>query len=649
VTLPAPNLDDRRFQDLVDEAKRMVQKRCPEWTDHNVSDPGVTLIETFAFMVDQLLYRLNRVPDRLYVKLLDLIGVRRFPPTAATTDVTFRLSAPQTEPVIVPAGTEVATQRTDVEDPVTFTTVESLTIPPCSLGGVASRSAEGVARDLTPRLFGGGGFLCFSDPPAPGDALLVGLTNPVPSAVVLLQIECTVEGVGVDPRNPPIRWEAWTGASWTRCEVERDDTGGLNRAGDVILHVPPGHVRSAIGGREAAWLQCRVLRATADRPPYRDSPRIRQLVAVTIGGTVEGVNANLIEDEIVGISEGTPGQRFPLRHSPVVPSGEAHVLEVSTLEGWEEWTPVETFAFSAPDDKHFDLDEAAGEIVLGPAVREPDGTLRHYGAVPPAGSALRIRSYRWGGGAEGNVSKSAISVLKGAIPYVTRVENRKAAHGGVAGEDLESAKLRGPLVLRTRDRAVTASDYETLTRAVAPGIARVKCLPPDDATPAGLVRILVVPDVAADDVGHLDIDTLRPSDEALELITAHLDERRPVGTQVFVQPPTYQGITVVARLLARRGQSTKRVRAAARAALFRYYHPTKGGPDGTGWPFGRPVHLGEIHAVLQRVRGIDLVEDVRLFPADPVSGVRGDPVNRIELDRQTLAFSYDHQVLVEEA
>ena len=73
--LPAPNLDDRTFQDLVDEAKRLVQQRCPEWTDHNVSDPGVTLIEAFAQMVDQLIYRLNRVPDRNYVKFLELIGV----------------------------------------------------------------------------------------------------------------------------------------------------------------------------------------------------------------------------------------------------------------------------------------------------------------------------------------------------------------------------------------------------------------------------------------------------------------------------------------------------------------------------------------------------------------------------------------------
>ena len=65
MALPSPNLDDRRFQDLVDEAKRMVQRRSGVWTDHNVSDPGVTLIETFANMTGRLLYRLNRVPDKI--------------------------------------------------------------------------------------------------------------------------------------------------------------------------------------------------------------------------------------------------------------------------------------------------------------------------------------------------------------------------------------------------------------------------------------------------------------------------------------------------------------------------------------------------------------------------------------------------------
>src|ERR671929_192936 len=80
--LPAPNLDDRRFQDLVDDAKRLVQRRCPEWTDHNVSDPGVTLIEAFATMVDQLLYRLNRAPDA-GAAAWGAPGRRRMPPRSS--------------------------------------------------------------------------------------------------------------------------------------------------------------------------------------------------------------------------------------------------------------------------------------------------------------------------------------------------------------------------------------------------------------------------------------------------------------------------------------------------------------------------------------------------------------------------------------
>lgn len=109
MALPSPNLDDRRFQQLVDEAKRYVQQRTPEWTDHNVSDPGVTLIETFAYMVDQLLYRLNRVPDKNYTAFLDLLGISLFPPAAASADVDFWLSAPQPDTVALPAYTEVTT------------------------------------------------------------------------------------------------------------------------------------------------------------------------------------------------------------------------------------------------------------------------------------------------------------------------------------------------------------------------------------------------------------------------------------------------------------------------------------------------------------------------------------------------------------
>ena len=95
--LPEIELDDRRFQDLVYEARRRISRSCPEWTEHNVSDPGITLIELFAWMTEMTIYRLNRVPDKLHVKLLELLGIRLDGPTAARTDIRFRLSAQRDE------------------------------------------------------------------------------------------------------------------------------------------------------------------------------------------------------------------------------------------------------------------------------------------------------------------------------------------------------------------------------------------------------------------------------------------------------------------------------------------------------------------------------------------------------------------------
>ncbi len=658
--LPAPNLDDRRFQDLVDDAKRLVQQRCPEWTDHNVSDPGVTLIETFAYMTDLLLYRLNRVPDRVFLAFLDLLGVELFPPTAARAVVTFRLSAPQAQPVAVPAGTQVATTRQDGEEPVVFTVVEDLSIVPCSAGALAAQTDGGDPADMTGSFSTRQPFHCFSATPQPGDALLVGLTNPVPSCLVVLRFDCDIEGRGVDPLRPPLAWEAWTGRAWEACELDRDDTGGLNRAGIVELHVPQGHEPSSIADRRASWLRCRIVPAVTGQPKYSASPRIKDVKAHTIGGSTPAVHADVVDNEDIGVSTGGPGQRFALQRGPVVQADEPPVLEVASIDGddgWQEWQARDGFAGCGPDDRVFVIEEAAGEVVLGPAVREPGGTLRQYGAIPAKDARLRLRSYRTGGGRRGNVAPHAIAILKTSIPYVTGVDNRRAAAGGVDGEDVESAKLRGPLLLRTRDRAVTAEDYEQLARQAAPEVGRVRCVPAGGAvtpTAGGAgessgVRLLVVPAAQDDLEGRLSFEQLIPADQTLAAIAGYLDERRVIGARVVVEPPVYQGITLAVRIRARPRVSVDRLHDDAVVALYRYFHPLRGGPDGTGWPFGRPVNVGEVYAVLQRLSGVELIEEARLFPADPLTGRRGDATARLVLDQHALVFSYEHQVLVQGA
>ncbi len=664
MTLPSPNLDDRRFQTLVDEAKRLVQQRCPEWTDHNVSDPGVTLIEAFASMVDQLVYRLNRVPDKNYLAFLDLIGVRLYPPTAARTDVTFWLSAPQPEPVRVHAGTEVATLRTETEEAVVFTTRRELSVVPCSYAHLATSPGSGRATDRSEELTLQRDVTCFQTTPVPGDCLYIGLSGPVPGCVLVLRLDCRVEGVGVDPRRPPLQWEAWDGENWAPCDVDKDDTGGFNKAGEVILHMPATHGVTTVAGHAGGWVRCRLVEAVDGQPTYLQSPTVRGVTAFTIGGTVEAAHAESVHEESLGLSEGVPGQQFHVARPPVVQDEEPFTVEVAEGEGWVEWTRVDSFAHSTPADRHITLDPNSGRVEFGPALRERDGSLRLTGAVPPKGCHVRVRRYRTGGGSSGNVARGALRVLRSSLPYVARVENRRPAQGGVDGESMDNVRVRGPMTLRTLHRAVVPADYEQLAAEVAPDAARVCCVPVGDSgadgqdarqggdasgQQGGGVRLLVVPAGSGDALGRIEFGQLKPPEDTLATIAAHLESRRPIGARLVVGPPYYQGVTVVASVQAVRGASHERLRDEALAALYGYFNALTGGPDGHGWPFGRPVHSGEAFAVLQRVRGVDLVEDVRLFPADPVTGERDEATDKIALDRHALVFSYEHQLRVREA
>ncbi len=397
----------------------------------------------------------------------------------------------------------------------------------------------------------------------------------------------------------------------------------------------------------AGWVRARVVPAVENQDVYSSSPLIRAISAQTIGVTTDAIQAQIIAAEELGTSDGTPGQRFPIENRPVVRSGTA-VLEVSDEQaGWTQWSEVAHFADSGPEDRHYVLDGVDAEIVFGPAVREPDGSLRRYGATPRKGAQVVLRRFAVGGGVAGNVNARSVAVVVSSFPGIDRVENRRPGIGGRDAESVEEAKARGPMLLRSRGRAVTAEDFEELAKEAAPEAARIRCVPAGgDGPEAGAVRMLVVPNVASE-AGRLPFERLVPPQHLLERIADALDRKRLVGTRLSVEPPVYQGITVVARIRARPGASGARVQEQALAALFRYFHPIEGGPDANGWPFGRPVLLGEVSAVLQRVTGVELVDDARLFAADPITGDRGQSVPRIDISANALVYSYDHQVVVE--
>jgi len=636
VTLPSPNLDDRGFQDLVDEAKRLVQLRNPNWTDHNVADPGVTLIETFAYMTDQLIYRLNRVPDLNYIKFLELLGERMIPPGAATTRLEFILSIAQDVDVIIAKNTLVSTPRTTPAPPVTFSTAHPLTIPAISIAHLLTKRADGPFESHQESQAMRRSFEAFSDTPVTNDAIYIGLSEPAPDCLVRLNFtgSPTIEGIGVDPINPPYRVEAWDGQDWYPVVKRFDNTGGLNREGTIDLFIPR-HESSRVAGLSAGWLRITVTEPHADQPRYKVSPTIAVVQAEAIGGQVDARHCEPVVDEILGPCNGTPGDRLMLSHAPLIGGQQDLIIEVNNSAGWEPWHRVESFAESGPTDRHFTVDEVTGEVRFGPVVRTEDGGARQYGATPAAQSMVRVPEYFVGGGHIGNVDAGTLTVLRSSIPYISEVVNPYAAAGGSDAETLEALKERAAITVRTQMRAVTARDYELLVQMAAPSIARVRCVDAVELDRPGHVLVQVIPWVP-DDVR--DFELLQPHVDVLETIRDFIEPRRPLGAIVHVEPPRYLGVSVAARLVVQPGATGRTVNEQADAAVRRFLHPVIGGNDGRGWQFGHPLLLADVHSVLQRVPGVAYVDVVRLIPVDIVTGTRGAPSDNVRPGTRDLFF-----------
>ncbi|WP_432000543.1 putative baseplate assembly protein [Streptomyces sioyaensis] len=644
MSLPSPNLDDRRFQDLVDNAKRFIQRRCPEWTDHNVSDPGVALIEAFAHMVDQLSYRLNQIPDKIHLDFLDLLGVTLMPPRTARTELTFWLSAALESVVTVPVGAEVATPRTGHGPACIFSVDRALDIVTTEFEHIGMAETGHGAVLVTERFLAGEGVTCFSSKPSPGDSLLIGVTHAVPRCALALRIDCSLEGIGVDPRRPPLVWEAWCADGWSPCEVHRDSTGGLNRPGEVVLFVPDGHTPSLIGRRRAAWLRCRVDEPAPGQPAYAASPQINAIEAFTVGGTTTAVHGEVVSNEELGTSDGTPGQRFTLERTPIA-AGSLRTVTTEDPGGRREWTPVATFADSGPEDRHVTVDEVAGEVRFGPAVREPDGSVRQYGAVPAIGARIGVAGYRRGGGRAGNVAARTLTVLRTPIALIGRVENRTGALGGVDAETVEGVRQRAAQWLRTQERAVTARDYEAIAQAACREAGRIECVAEAEEGSGPLVRVLVVPQIA----DHQTADVWRelvPSQAMLDTVAAAIEAARPLGTRVAVSGPAYQGVTVVAEVEPVRRAEPAAVREEVLRALHAFLSPLPSEPGEEGWPMGRALRKSDVYAVVAGCAGVEAVTKAELYAADPATGERRQVEQRMDIGATALFLSYRHQVAV---
>ena len=526
-----PQLDDLWFQTIVDEARKRIITYCPEWTDYNLSDPGITLIELFAWMTDMLGYRFNRIPEKNYFKFLEMIGTVPRPPEQSKTELTFFLATPfplgltNGDPdydtsTRVPVATEVATRRsTGNEQEIIFTTDYDLVITPPKIIHLRRDVENNFDQNyLIPRQKGDlilydidrRGFFAFHRNPQTNDAFYLGFEekHDISGYFLRFNLKCNhAHGTGVNPDDPPLIWECYTKKGWEALTIEEDTTRGLNVDGEIKIHLPLGIEPTAVHGVNAIWIRCRMVIQEPTQGRYNSSPHIQQCKVYVLGGTVPGTHSSPIPGEILGESSGDPGQEFKLPQAPVLPL-DAEREEYIQVEEEEpdggvhfvSWQQVPDFSLSGPYDRHYLLNIGSGQITFGPSVRQPDGNARQYGSIPKLKRRIRVTRYRLGGGSEGNVPRRSLRVMKRSISYIVDVTNRKPAVGGKDTESIEAARLRAQATLRTQHRAVTREDYEYFCQQLT-YIARVRCKEAGDQNfdvPPGTVMLLVVPGFAKD-------------------------------------------------------------------------------------------------------------------------------------------------------
>jgi Baseplate J-like protein len=307
MSLPIPNLDDREFDRLIQEALKLIPIHAPRWTDHNLHDPGITLIDLLAWLTEMQLYNLNQVTDRHLSKYLALLGVE---PSAATLpQVDVQLSAATF--TAIPEGTNFYTQPSGAG--TCFQGSESIEIIPLSIQKAISYSDYRYIDVTQFNRQVHSYYHAFGETPSPGDALYLGFQSDfapddLEGKTLRLHIVAYEEDlpqtgsgntVGSEtalldfPVSPSaqVRWEYWNGSQWQALSIDSstETIPVLSTQGPINLLLPsglhqgtptvfPGSIADTGG---LFWIRCHLVQAEYELPPRID--RILPNVVPTVG------------------------------------------------------------------------------------------------------------------------------------------------------------------------------------------------------------------------------------------------------------------------------------------------------------------------------------------------------------------------------
>ncbi len=643
-----PNLDDRTWQDLVDEMTALIPRYAPQWTDRSPSDLGMTLIELFAWLVEQLIYRLNRVPEKNYVAFLKLLGIPRDPPAPARTFLTFTAPQAGKKGIQLDKGTQTQTLGSEREAPVVFETDEEVTVLPISLKEILVFPSSDGQPESIPALI--------ALPPSSGHKLTVAKRT---TAQICLGFEVSNLEIFKDSELelqlrmklsqplplvsksnegkdilPTITWTYSTGdhkpSEWSKVPGLPDAANlspelRLQRDGVVALRMPmvnDGDTKVWAKQESKDWYEPPREAFTGYWIGIKISNKADKAIDQTIAihflalkyNWVSAHNALTVTDKLEAGDE-SDYQVRALSHRPLFrlpdnanPYGHLKI----TVDGKDDWTSVPDLLVDLDVDnpkKVYVVDPTLGEIRFGGRDRLPDpvtGKVRSRGARP---KGTITATYRYvAGGASGNVVAGKVIVLSKPTEEQkgVSVTNPMAATGGRDEEPIDDALRRAPGLLKTRDRAITVEDYEYLAREASTEVRIVRCLGPKplkaggspenedgfDRSP-GRVNVIIVRDRGMDD------DRPLPGGDLIRLVHGYLDERRDLTAHLEVKEPQYLRVKVTTEFViwddaVKSGVLVPDVTGRITESIKTFLHPTRGGLDGSGWQLGQHVFASDL-------------------------------------------------------
>jgi hypothetical protein len=629
-----PAIDERSFQDLVRDALARVPVHTPEYTHLAQSDPGVTLVELFAFIAESMLYRANRAPELSRYKFLRLLGVPLAPPTPAHGLAALR-SKRVAPPETLAAGTELragdiafrtmaAIDVLPVEarpyvkfrvDPTEADTAyyrllyaaAEASDPDAELTMYETRALDGrTAVDLAHDTVDGVLWLALLAPegaaPAAARAALAGRTLSLGLMPYVDEAPRTlgIQGIGGTAGASSIRYEMPLVGPPGSAPAYQPRSA---RSADDVL-AGPGVVEIALPAQEqiATWQDLDPLEAGVDNLPpaidnSADSARVLTWLRIVPAASARarflwaGVNAVAVTqrvavvNELLGEGDGRPDQAFRLARTGVV----AGSVRVDVLLGGQvqRWSPIDDLMAAGPEVRAFDPQRAPGQEWRDPrptdvfVVDTEAGTLRFgdglRGRRPPAGARL-VAHYDICDGARGNVAAGAIGSGP-ALPPGIKPDNPLPTWGGADAEPAASGEKRIANFIHHRDRLVTVGDFDEIARRT-PGIdiARIEVLGayhPDlgDSEPGdapGVVTLLLVP---RNDPRQPDAPS--PDRAFLDALCRHLDPRRLVTTELVLRGPDYVPLWISLGITVAGGFATPDVRERVKRRLRDYLAPAR--------------------------------------------------------------------------